>query len=132
MEESMHKRLEAIRIRYEELEKELTSEEVATDVAKFTRLSKEKSDMEEAYEKYSEYLRLSQEIKDSLEMEESGDAELAELPKKRARQMKRKKKKLNRNSKAFCCPKILTMTKTSSLKFAEQSAGMRRTFSRAI
>ena len=62
MEESMHKRLEAIRIRYEELEKELTSEEVATDVAKFTRLSKEKSDIEEAYEKYSEYLRLSQEI----------------------------------------------------------------------
>ena len=70
MEESMHKRLEAIRIRYEELEKELTSEEVATDVAKFTRLSKEKSDIEEAYEKYSEYLRLSQEVKDSLEMEE--------------------------------------------------------------
>ena len=105
MEESMHKRLEAIRIRYEELEKELTSEEVATDVAKFTRLSKEKSDIEEAYEKYSEYLRLSQEIKDSLEMEESGDAELAEFAKETRKADEAKKEEIESEFKSILLPK---------------------------
>lgn len=105
MEESMHKRLEAIRIRYEELEKELTSEEVATDVAKFTRLSKEKSDIEEAYEKYSEYLRLSQEIKDSLEMEESGDAELTEFAKETRKADEAKKEEIESEFKSILLPK---------------------------
>ena len=105
MEESMHKRLEAIRIRYEELEKELTSEEVATDVAKFTRLSKEKSDIEEAYEKYLEYLSLSQEIKDSLEMEESGDAELAEFAKETRKADEAKKEEIESEFKSILLPK---------------------------
>ena len=81
MEESMRKRLDATWSRYQEIENELSSEETASDVAKFTRLSKEKANLEEAYEHYCEYKKLEGEVKDSFEMENSGDPELIEFAK---------------------------------------------------
>ena len=76
MEESMRKRLEATRSRYEALEEELGREDAADDLASFTKKTKEQSDLREAYEAYLQYLKAEQDVADSFELE--ADPEMAE------------------------------------------------------
>ena len=76
MEESMRKRLEAISARYEEIENELSSPDISDDIQKLTKLSREKSNLEEASQAFSKYLKLESDSNDALEMENSGDDEL--------------------------------------------------------
>ncbi|MBQ7250513.1 MAG: peptide chain release factor 1 [Bacilli bacterium] len=79
MEESMRKRLEATRSRYEALEEELGREDAADDLASFTKKTKEQSDLREAYEAYLQYLKAEQDVADSFELE--ADPEMAEFAK---------------------------------------------------
>jgi len=81
MEESMRKRLEAISARYKEIENELSSPDISDDIQKLTKLSREKSNLEEAYQAFSKYLKLESDSNDALEMENSGDNELIALGK---------------------------------------------------
>ncbi|MCQ2742870.1 MAG: peptide chain release factor 1 [Bacilli bacterium] len=81
MEESMRKRLEATKIRFEEIETELSLPETAEDIQKLTALSKERSELEEAYEKYGEYAKCEKNAAEALEIIEMGDEELMELAK---------------------------------------------------
>ena len=77
----MRKRLSATKERYEQIESELSSEDVSSDLTKLTKLSKERADLKQAYDLYEEYLRFEQNVKDSFELENSGDPEMAELAK---------------------------------------------------
>ena len=105
MEESMCKRLNATKNRYEEIEKELASDEVAADVTKVTRLLKEKSSLQEAYELYVRYLALESDVKDSFEMENSGDPELAEFAKETRKEANNKMAQMEKEFKTILLPK---------------------------
>lgn len=105
MEESMRKRLNATKTRYEDIENELASDAVASDVAKLTRLSKEKANLEEAYHLYLQYLALEKDVEDSYEMENSGDPELAEFAKETRKEAQAKMGNMEADFKTILLPK---------------------------
>ncbi|MGN1261562.1 MAG: peptide chain release factor 1 [Candidatus Enteromonas sp.] len=105
MEESMRKRLNATKARYEDIENELASDAVASDVAKLTRLSKEKANLEEAYHLYLQYLALEKDVEDSYEMESSGDPELAEFAKETRKEAQAKMGNMEADFKTILLPK---------------------------
>ena len=86
----MEERLNVIEERYNELEKELSSEEVLSDYNKMSKLNKEKSGIEETVTKYREYKKLIEDVdglKEMLndpEMKEIAEAELEENNKRQA------------------------------------------------
>ena len=86
MEESMRKRLEATKKRYEEIEGELSSEDLSNDVPRLTSLSKEQASLRDSYEEYKEYLRLEADVKDSNDLANGSDEELAEYGKEQKKQ----------------------------------------------
>ena len=81
MEESMRKRLEAVKTRCEEIDRDLSDPAIMNNVALITELSKEMSSLSEAYEGYQEYLKAESDLKDADDIINSGDAELAEMMK---------------------------------------------------
>ena len=105
MEDSMRKRLSATKERYEQIESELSSEDVSSDLTKLTKLSKERADLKEAYELYEEYLRLEQNVKDSFELENSGDPEMAELAKEERKSDQARMEKMENDFKTILLPK---------------------------
>ena len=80
----MEERLDIIEQRYNEIEKELSSEEVLSDFTKMTKLNKEKAGIEETVTKYREYKKLIEDVDglkemlDDPEMKEIAEAELKE------------------------------------------------------
>ena len=105
MEESMRKRLNATKTRYEDIERELASDAVASDVAKLTGLSKENANLEEAYQLYSQYLALEKDVADSFEMENSGDPELSEFAKETRKEAQAKMGNMEADFKTILLPK---------------------------
>ncbi len=101
----MRKRLNATKARYEDIENELASDAVASDVAKLTRLSKEKANLEEAYHLYLQYLALEKDVEDSYEMESSGDPELAEFAKETRKEAQAKMGNMEADFKTILLPK---------------------------
>ena len=81
MEESMRKRLEAVKTRCEEIDRDLSDPAIMNNVALITELSKERSSLSEAYEGYMEYLKAESDLKDADDIINSGDPELAEMMK---------------------------------------------------
>ena len=81
MEESMRKRLEAVKTRCEEIDRDLSDPAIMNNVALITELSKERSSLSEAYDGYMEYLKAESDLKDADDIINSGDAELAEMMK---------------------------------------------------
>ncbi len=79
MDQSMEKRLSAMTVRYEEIEKELEKEDVASDLKKLTSLSKERAELEKPVMQYRQYLQDVEQLKEAEEL--SGDADLEELAK---------------------------------------------------
>lgn len=105
MEESMRKRLEATLARYEEIEKELSSDDIASDIDKVTKLSKEKAGLEEAATKYQQYLSLAKDAEDALEMEGSGDPELEAFAKETRKDNLAKMEEMDKEFKVLLLPK---------------------------
>ena len=105
MEDSMRKRLSATKERYEQIESELSSEDVSSDLNKLTKLSKERADLKQAYDLYEEYLRLEQNVKDSFELENSGDPEMAELAKEERKADQARMEQMELDFKTILLPK---------------------------
>ena len=61
----MFERLEAIKVRYEQLTEELSKPEVLGDYNQLKKLSKEQKDLEETYVKYKEYQKVSNNIEEA-------------------------------------------------------------------
>lgn len=105
MEESMRKRLDATKIRYKELESELSDEDIGSNLSKLTKLTKEKAGIEEIYLRYEEYLKNEQVIKDSFELENGGDPELVELAKEERKEAQKNNEELEVKFKTLLLPK---------------------------
>ena len=73
----MKERLESIKQRYEEITKELMSEEIINDYTKIKNLSKEQSDLKEIVDKYEEMQKCEENIKEAKSL--LNDNELKEI-----------------------------------------------------
>jgi peptide chain release factor 1 len=94
MEESMRKRLEAVKTRCEEIDRDLSDPAIMNNVALITELSKERSSLSEAYEGYLEYLKAESDLKDADDIINSGDPELAEMMKLEKKSLLEKMEKI--------------------------------------
>lgn len=94
MEESMRKRLEAVKTRCEEIDRDLGDPAIMNNVGLITELSKERSSLSEAYEGYLEYLKAESDLKDADDIISSGDAELAEMMKLEKKSLLEKMEKI--------------------------------------
>ena len=103
MNDSMKKRLEATKERYEQIEKELSDENIDSDLEKLTKLSKEKSNLTEAYHLYCRFLKLEQEVKDSYELE--SDPEMADLAKEQRKADQAEMEKMESDFQTILLPK---------------------------
>lgn len=77
----MFDHLEDILVRYEEIQEELNSPEIANNQERYRKLMKEYSNLTPLVEKYKEYKAAKQTIEDSLVMLEEPDEEMRELAK---------------------------------------------------
>ena len=75
----MFERLEAIKVRYEELTEELSKPEVLGDYNQLKKLSKEQKDLEETYVKYKEYQKVINNIEEAKML--VNDPEMGEMAK---------------------------------------------------
>lgn len=79
MESSMLKRLEATKIRLEEVDKELMDENVTRDIKRFRDLSKERANLEPVVECYEQHLKNESNISDAEIMMGDSDPEISAL-----------------------------------------------------
>ena len=105
MDDSMRKRLEAILERVTQLDEELSKDDVAENLARFTKISKERADLNTPYEAFKEYLKLEKTISDSYEMEDMGDPELAEFAKEERKEAAARCEQLEGELKTYLLPK---------------------------
>ena len=101
-------RLQMLEDRYEELGELLSDPDVIADTQRFTKLSKEMADLRETVEKYNQYKKVTQQIKDDEEMLNAGldDEEMASMVKDELTDSKAEKEKLEEEIKilliTFC------------------------------
>ncbi len=75
----MLERMEVVLSRYRELEDQLGRQEVAADPKRVARLSQELAGLRDSVEAYQRYLAIEAQIRDSRELAEDADLEIAEL-----------------------------------------------------
>ena len=100
-------RLQMLEDRYEELGELLSDPDVIADTQRFTKLSKEMADLRETVEKYNQYKKVTQQIKDDEEMLNAGldDEEMASMVKDELADSKAEKEKLEEEIKILLIPK---------------------------
>ncbi len=102
----MFDRLEVLLNRFEELQAELSSPDVASDPARFRRLMKEQADLTPLVETYRAYKQANQDAEDSLDLlEEETDAEMRTMLKEEMSDAKERIGKLERELKILLLPK---------------------------
>ena len=89
--------------RYEEINKELSSPEIATDIKKMTDLSKEQANLEPIVQKAKEYLDILEAIQENKLM--LNDPEFGELAKEELNELEPKVAKLEEEIKILMIPK---------------------------
>ncbi len=99
----MIERLEATLNRYENIEKELSTKEVLSDIKKTTKLSKEMSELEDIVTCYKKYKKVLENIKDCEDMIK--DPELGEIAKEDLVTYKEEKEKLDKELEILLIPK---------------------------
>lgn len=101
----MRKRLEATDERYNQLNEELQKDDVASDLEKLTKLSKERSSLEEIVAAYRAYVKCEKTVKDAMEMENMGDDELIALAKEERKEAEKEMERLEASLKTLLLPK---------------------------
>ena len=79
METSMLKRLEATKVRLEEIDQELMDERVTSDIRRFRELSKERANLEPVVNEYESYLKIDSDLKDTEVMMGDSDPDIAQF-----------------------------------------------------
>ncbi len=89
--------------RYNEINKLLSSPDIASDISRMTKLSKEQSGLSELVEKANSYIETSESIEENKEL--LGDAELGELAKEELSELEPMLPKLEDEIKILMIPK---------------------------
>ena len=101
----MFDHLEDILVRYEEIQEELNSPEIANDQDRYRKLMKEYSNLTPLVEKYKEYKDAKQTIEDSLAMMNEPDEEMRELAKEELASAKEAVARCEQDLKILLLPK---------------------------
>lgn len=99
----MIERLKTIEERYNEINSELMKPEIVSDIKKTTELSKEQSSLQEAYDAYQEYKKLSSDIEEAKELVK--DPELGEFAKEELETNQAKLEQLTKDIEILLLPK---------------------------
>ncbi len=105
MENSMLKRLEATKIRLEEIDKALMDENITKDIRKFRDLSKERANLEPVVECYEKHLENESNIKDAEMMIGDSDPEISELGRSEHKRLLEEEAELEEKIKILLLPK---------------------------
>ena len=98
----MINRLEAIQNRYNEISKELTSEEVIKDIKKMTELSKEQRRLSQTVELYEKYKSVLSDIETAKEM--LNDKDMQEFAKEEISTLTTEKEKIEKELEVLLLP----------------------------
>ena len=99
----MIERLNAIEERYNKINNELMNPEIVSDIKKTTELSKEQASLQEAYDAYQEYKKLSSDIEEAKELVK--DPELGEFAKEELETNQLKLEQLTKDIEILLLPK---------------------------
>ena len=103
---TMFKKLDSVMLHYEDVERELSSPDIASDQKRFRSLMKEQSDLAPIVAAYGEYKACGRSIEDSLEiLEEESDEEMRELAKEELSQSKKRMAELEEKLRILLLPK---------------------------
>ncbi|MBD2868315.1 peptide chain release factor 1 [Paenibacillus arenilitoris] len=99
-------RLQALADRYEKLSELLCDPDVSSDPKRLRELSKEQSDLQEAYEAYTEYKQTSEQLDDAKLMQgEKLDDEMREMVKMEIEELSERKTQLEEKIRIVLLPK---------------------------
>lgn len=99
-------RLQALADRYEKLSELLCDPDVSSDPKRLRELSKEQSDLQEAYEAYTEYKQVSEQLEDAKLMQaEKLDDEMREMVKMEIEELTARKEQLEERVRIVLLPK---------------------------
>lgn len=102
----MFDRLQALADRYEKLSELLCDPDVSSDPKRLRELSKEQSDLQEAYETYTEYKQVSEQLEDAKQMlGEKLDDEMREMVKMEIDELTPRKEELEEKIRIVLLPK---------------------------
>jgi len=99
----MFERLEVIKEKYENLNKELTNPEVLADYNKLKKLSKEQKELEEIYLKYIEYQKTENNLEEAKTL--INDPEMGEMAKEETEKLTTLKEELKKELEILLIPK---------------------------
>lgn len=105
MEDKMINRLEAMVTRLNQIDEELCSDDVMSDIKRLTNLNKERAGMQEAVEKYLEYKKFMSDIEDAYLMEKDADEEIAIFAKETIKELSEKSEQMYQDLKVILIPK---------------------------
>jgi len=99
-------RLQALADRYEKLSELLCDPDVASDPKRLRELSKEQSDLQAAYDAYTEYKQVSEQLDDAKEMlAEKLDDDMREMVKMEVDELSERKEELEEKVRILLLPK---------------------------
>lgn len=102
----MFDKLDSVMLHYEEIQRELSSPDIASDQKRFRSLMKEQSDLAPLVEAYSEYRECRQAADESLQMlEEETDEEMRDLAKEELAESRKRIGELEDRIKILLLPK---------------------------
>jgi peptide chain release factor 1 len=101
----MFERLERIADRYEELGREMASDEIVNDQQKYQKVAKQHRELQPVVEKFREYKSTQQGIADSRLMLEESDAEIRAMAEEELAQLEERLPKIEDDLKLLLLPK---------------------------
>ncbi|TSC93989.1 MAG: peptide chain release factor 1 [Candidatus Berkelbacteria bacterium Athens1014_28] len=101
----MNEKLQKILVRYNEVEEELNNPVVFSDTEKYSKLSKEKSEIENDVKKIQRYFQLEKNIAENKEIINSGDKELLEIAETELFDLEKEKVDLEKELEFLLLPK---------------------------
>ena len=99
----MIERLKNIEKKYLEIEQEMMNPEIMSDINKIMKLSKEKSDLQNAYDLYQKYKQNQEDMNEAKEL--SKDPEFQEFSKEEITKLEAQKEELEKNIEIVLLPK---------------------------
>jgi peptide chain release factor 1 len=102
---TLSEKLDQLDIRYQEMTQELSSPEIVSDSARFQKLAKQHSDLEEIVNKHREFKQIEKDLAGTRQMiVESEDAEMRHMAQDEERQLTTRKEQIERELKLLLIP----------------------------
>jgi peptide chain release factor 1 len=103
---TLTEKLDQLDIRYQEMTQQLSTPEAVSDSARFQKLAKQHSELEEIVNKHREFKQIEKDLADTRQMiVESQDAEMRHMAQEEERQLTTRKEQIERELKLLLIPK---------------------------